>query len=378
MSKFSNNKIKGFYDNEGANTSQTGVVSARELYSKRVQNVWTEKADIVTFASGTTPFIYNYKKNPVTNIYEAMPAPDVAPNSGGQHVAWSPDGNYLAYVGTSSAYLSIYKRNGINLTKLTVATAPGGGSNCVAWSPDGTHLAVAHSISPYVTIYSRSGDTFTKLANPASLPASTGNGCHYSPDGLYLAIAHSTSPFVAIYSRSGDTYTKLTNPAGLPTGTGYSVAFNRTSSVLAVAHNTTPFITLYDVQPTQFVKLPTTFQGGMFQPSALVGTGFFVTWGRLTGYDVLAVAHSASPYYTLLSWQGSGWGDYFSLSPPTGATTSVAYPSLGVNGNKFVFASSVSPYYWAYGDDTNNGTVLSTNPPAATYGVFWFPGDKYL
>jgi len=378
MSKFSNNKIKGFYNNEGANTAQTGVVSARELYSKRAQNVWPEKGDILTFASGTTPYIYNYKKNPVTNIYEAMPAPDVAPNAGGQHVAWSPDGSYLAYVGVTTSYLSIYKRNVINLTKLTVASAPAGGVNCVTWSPDGTHLAIAHGTTPYVTIYSRSGDTFTKLANPASLPTSTGNGCHYSPDGLYLAVAHTSSPYVTIYSRSGNTYTKLTNPASVPAGTGNSVAFDPSSSVLAVGHNTSPYVTLYSVVPSQFVKLPTTFQGGMFQPPALVGTGVFVTWGYFENYRSLAVALSTTPYYTILTWQGSGWGDSFFINGPIGATTSVAYASQGANKNKFVFSSSTSPYYWAVSDDTNNGTVLSTNPPADTYGIFWFPGDKYL
>jgi lipopolysaccharide export system protein LptC len=76
-------------------------------------------------------------------------------------------------------------------------------------------MAVAHFTSPFITIYKRSGDTFTKLANPATLPASTGNGVAFSSDDTYMAVAHSTSPFITIYKRSGDTFTKLADPATL-------------------------------------------------------------------------------------------------------------------------------------------------------------------
>jgi hypothetical protein len=86
-------------------------------------------------------------------------------------------------------------------------------------------MAVVHSGSPYLTIYKRSGDTFTKLANPAALPAGTGNGVAFSADGTYMAVAHLITPFVTIYKRSGDTFTKLANPAALPTSTGNGVAF---------------------------------------------------------------------------------------------------------------------------------------------------------
>ena len=86
-------------------------------------------------------------------------------------------------------------------------------------------LAVAHDTSPRITIYGQDVDTFTKLANPATLPPSTGNGVAFSADGTYMAVAHATSPFVTIYKRSGDTFTKLANPATLPTNFGYGVAF---------------------------------------------------------------------------------------------------------------------------------------------------------
>ena len=84
-----------------------------------------------------------------------------------------------------------------------------------------------------------------KLANPATLPASTGYGASFSSDGIYLAIAHFTSPFVTIYKRSGDTFTKLANPADLPAGNGNGASFSSDGVYLGIAHATSPFVTIY-------------------------------------------------------------------------------------------------------------------------------------
>ena len=40
----------------------------------------------------------------------------------------------------------------------------------------------------------------TKLANPATLPTSTGFGCTFDPTGTYLAVAHDGSPYITIYN----------------------------------------------------------------------------------------------------------------------------------------------------------------------------------
>lgn len=43
--------------------------------------------------------------------------------------------------------------------------------------PESKHIAIAHDSSPYVTAYPWSSSGFgTKYSNPATLPASTGNG----------------------------------------------------------------------------------------------------------------------------------------------------------------------------------------------------------
>ena len=84
-----------------------------------------------------------------------------------------------------------------------------------------------------------------KLADPATLPASTGRGTAFSPDGTYLSVAHDSSPFVTIYKRSGDVFTKLADPATLPANFGLGTAFSPDGTYLSVAHISSPFVTIY-------------------------------------------------------------------------------------------------------------------------------------
>jgi hypothetical protein len=125
------------------------------------------------------------------------------------------------------------------------ATLPPSTGRGTAFSPDGTYLSVAHSVSPFITIYKRDGDTFTKLADPATLPSSTGRGTAFSPDGTYLSVAHESSPFITIYKRDGDTFTKLADPATLPPNTGRGTAFSPDGTYLSVAHLSSPYLTIY-------------------------------------------------------------------------------------------------------------------------------------
>jgi hypothetical protein len=90
-------------------------------------------------------------------------------------------------------------------------------------------MTVAHTTTPYENTYqiNEPANTFTNLSNPATLPASTGQGASFSADGNYMAVAGATSPFVNIYQiTSGPTFTKLANPATLPPGNAFGVAFS--------------------------------------------------------------------------------------------------------------------------------------------------------
>ena len=89
------------------------------------------------------------------------------------------------------------------------------------------YVAVAHTSSPFITAYPWSSSGFgTKYANPATLPASTGNGLAFSPDGSAIAVAHGVTPFISAYPWSSSGFgTKYANPATLPASSGIGVAF---------------------------------------------------------------------------------------------------------------------------------------------------------
>lgn len=65
-------------------------------------------------------------------------------------------------------------------------------------------MAVSHTGSPYISIYKRDGDEFTKLNIPVLLPGDS-LGCSISPDNIYLAAVHVNSPYLTICKASEST-----------------------------------------------------------------------------------------------------------------------------------------------------------------------------
>ena len=101
-----------------------------------------------------------------------------------------------------------------------------------------------------------------RRANPASLPADTGNGVALTPDGLTMAVAHLTTPFITTYDWTEGAWVKRANPASLPASVGRGVALTPDGLVMVVAHLTTPFITTYKHIPTTKVLFNTPAAGG--------------------------------------------------------------------------------------------------------------------
>ena len=217
--------------------------------------------------------------------------PATLPTGIGFGTSWSPDGQFLTVVHSTTPFITIYQRSGTTFTKLAnPATLPTGTGFGAAWSPDGQFLTVGHSTTPFITIYQRNGTTFTKLSDPATLPPNTGRGMAWSPNGQFLTVTHNVTPFITIYERSGTTFTKLTDPATLPTGTGYGIAWSPDGQFLTVAHDTSPFITIYQRSGTTFTKLA--------NPAALpAGTGSGIAWSP--DGQFLTVAHSTTPFITI-------------------------------------------------------------------------------
>lgn len=209
-------------------------------------------------------------------------------------------------------------------TKLSdPATLPTGAGEEAHFSPCGEYLAVAHTTSPFVTIYQRKGIEFVKLANPATLPTGSGEACRFSPDGQFLAVGHATSPFITIYQRSGSTFTKLANPATLPTGTVFGVSWSPNGEFLTCGHTTTPFITTYQRSGTTFTKLadPATLPPGNSGQNSWSPDGRF-----------LAICSGSSTPQTTIYERTAGT-TFTKLADPSGINLNSGNTAIGFSPN---------------------------------------------
>lgn len=172
-----------------------------------------------------------------------QPDPASAPTElGTMQVATTADGSYfLAGGGTAVAAtnsLVLYKRSGHGYTQLAGTAIVGNIVNnaiyAIAWSADGIYCAVGHSAAPYLSIFKRTGDVLTKLTDPTT-PASAVRTLAWSDDGAYLAVGTSSATFLHTYARSSDAFTKLASAATLPTGAVYGVDWSPGNTYLAVA-----------------------------------------------------------------------------------------------------------------------------------------------
>jgi sugar lactone lactonase YvrE len=270
----------------------------------------------------------------------------------------------IAVAHTISPFITAYPWSGSGFgTKYTnPATLPASTGNGVAFSPDGANIAVAHVTTPFIAAYPWSGSGFgTKYANPATLPAGNGNGVAFSPDGANIAVAHATPPFIAAYPWSGSGFgTKYADPATLPTGDGRGVAFSPDGANIAVAHSTTPFITAYPWSGSGFgtkytdpaTLPPDTGRGVAFSPD---------------GANI-AVAHSTTPFITAYPWSGSGFGTKYTdpATLPASTGSGVAFSPDGAN---IAVAHSTTPFITAYPWSGSGFGTKYTDPatlPAST------------
>lgn len=141
---------------------------------------------------------------------------------------------------------------------------PSGSAESVAFSPDGNYLAVVGSGTNKLIIYQRSGDVFSRIAAPTLPSSSVPRSVAFSPNGIYLVVGDLGSFGAFIYRQTGNAFVQVPNPPSMPTGV-YCVAFSGDSLTMAFSHSATPFATVYRVEyktNTQF-KLPTQTVDGL-------------------------------------------------------------------------------------------------------------------
>jgi len=238
------------------------------------------------------------------------------------------------------------------------AALPAGTGNGCAFSEDGRYCAVTHSTTPFITIYKRTAgtDTFVKLDDPATIPGNTAYGPAFSRDGTYLGIGCLVPPYYIIYKRTAetDTFVKIADAAAMPAGAVLSCAFSPNGIFFAVAHSTSPYVTIYKrtAGTDTFVKLA--------DPGTLpTGVGHGVSFSRNGSY--LAVAHVTSPYVTIYRIIR----DVFSkvADPgvlPTGTGNGCAFTP---DGSGLAVAHNTSPYITIYRRAAGTDIFLKTTEP---------------
>jgi hypothetical protein len=413
---FSNNKIRGNYDNTGNSLQQSGVVDLREHYSRRVSpNGWAEIFDGFTVVGGSTPYMYNYKLNCVTNIYETLPAANFPPNVGAQSCDWDSTGTMLGVFGISTPYLALFTRVGSIISAFPSVPAPPGAVNHGRWSPDGMYLAIACSASPYILVYKRNGLTFNKLPNPSILPLGVGNGCAWSPDGQYVSIVTTTAPYLHVYKLTNDVLTIVggaqISAAIRPAGSSNAVVM--TNNLIAVAHNTTPYATTYNYTSTTITKMtgqPNDDVAAYTYAGMPTGAGLSASFGPAIGTGTayspttLAIGYNSAPYFIFYEISAEGQYCVVNENWGLGATDNIGFVSA-VNGIEIrkgehprdgldvlagVSTSGTNPGM----DTTKRLKVLPRNlimydyrpgyPAKATIptqkleGVTYFPKDRYV
>lgn len=205
---------------------------------------WSPNGEILTTvdqSSGHTIF-NNYRRDGTSFTF--LPKPASLPASGvGQRASWSPCGELLAITLSGGTGLVLYQRTGLD--ELTLLNEPSSipftSAQGISWSPNGQFLAVG--VSPGPRVYSRSGTSFTLLAAPATGSTTTGL-LDWSPDGKYLAAA-SIAGGLRIFEFDGTTLTRLPDPASLPAGGAVGVQWSNDHQFLVAGDFSSPYMSIY-------------------------------------------------------------------------------------------------------------------------------------
>ncbi len=155
----------------------------------------------------------------------------------GGPVKFRPGGNAVGYVLGASPYTPVYAWSSTGFgSKFSDPSTPlpgnfGFGMTDLAWSPDGNAIAFTSQYDPWLLAYAWSNGFSTKYSDPGITPISPFsnpyNAVAFSPDGTAIAAVYRFSPYITVYRWSNSTGfgTKFSDPVTLPAGEGYSVAF---------------------------------------------------------------------------------------------------------------------------------------------------------
>ncbi len=131
--------------------------------------------------------------------------------------AWSPDGSRIAFVSNHDAdpdrtyntdVFVVDAKPGSAATKLTTWTGPDGGYGGLAWSPDGQSIAYTQGAEPRLALYSQARPAVVTLQGKISYPApkldrSARQPCYTADGRLIYLITDDRSAYPAVVDASG-------------------------------------------------------------------------------------------------------------------------------------------------------------------------------
>ena len=162
-------------------------------------------------------------------------------------LAWSRDSRYVAVVDVSTTTLRVAEVSSTGVPTNVAQQALTVGSSAsfygLEWSADGAYLFVCGNNTPFLAAFPFTGTGIgSKVADPASLPSGVQYNLKLNPAGTYLAGCGSASPYINVWAWTGTAWgTKSSNPGTLPTGNAYALAWAPSGAYIAVAQNATPF-----------------------------------------------------------------------------------------------------------------------------------------
>lgn len=309
----------------------------------------------VTVGSSNTPFIWTFSVS-ASGVVARQPTPTTLPPGTVNGVAWSHNGNVVAWAGGNTPFYGSYTFTAGVMTANPAPTPFGSVGHGVDWSPDDTVLAfTGGGGNNFRTLaYTPTTGVLVPQPSPVSQLPTTGQNIRWSKDGLNLAASFGLVPWFNTYNFTASTgvsarnATPVSTPPADATFPGSGLSW--TELDLTFTQTVTPTFTAtptFTSTPT-FTATPTNTATRSMTPT-------------FTQTSTNTVTPSATPTVTATST--------FTATPtttPTSSNTSTSTPT-------FTFTSTATPTSsnTSTATPTFTRTVTPTSTNTSTISPTW-------